>query len=438
MTKRVILFLFTFLLFFCINCKNKKAEIPSAYPAAPSTTETAESAFLLEPSEKAYTVSTLTQEPIVSEPQEAPGPAQRIRDVSYWVELVNVTKALNDDIDTTRIDFHSGRNLALESSAPFSAIYFLWDTIPGNYTVTWDDGSLECGKNDFLHEYIQLPEEVTSLVITFHEDSHIYLSGIRLYTAGAVPEDVQQWLPPCESADILVFPTHSDDDCLFFGALISQYKIQEELTVQTAFMVRHEWKERVHERLNGLWEMGIRHYPILGTMQDSGTHSMETVAHLHKKDDLKGWQVEQIRRFKPLVIVGHDLEGEYGNGQHKLNAHYLTQAVEMAADPSLYQETAQLYGVWDTPKLYLHLYEKNSIVLDVNSPMQKDAAGRTPFEVAEDAYAHHHSQHQFPFYVSQNDYESGMDCTRFGLYRSLVGTDEGTDIMEHIDKSKWR
>lgn len=84
-------------------------------------------------------------------------------------------------------------------------------------------------------------------------------------------------------------------------------------------MVEHTWKERGHERLNGLWEMGIRHYPILGTMEDSGTHSMETVANLHKKDDLKGWQVTQIRRFQPLVVVGHDLDGEYGNGQHKLN-----------------------------------------------------------------------------------------------------------------------
>ena len=356
----------------------------------------------------------------------------------FWLELVNITGKMSDRNHLTRVDFRSGRTLKLTSQEPFGAVYMMWDTIPGHYTMAWDGGSLECGQNGFLHEYIPLPEEVTSVTLSFHEPTHIYLSEIRLYTTGSTPEDVQIWLPPCEQADVLVFPTHSDDDTLFFGALISDCVIERNLTVQTAFMVEHAWKERGHERLNGLWEMGIRHYPILGTMEDSGTHSMETVANLHKKDDLKGWQVTQIRRFRPLVIVGHDLDGEYGNGQHKLNAHYLTDSIRIAQDPDQYPETVQQYGTWETPKLYLHLYEENAIILDVNTPMQNDLYGRTPFEVAEDAYAHHVSQHQFPFYVSQDDYESGMDCKRFGLYHSSVGDDTTADIMENIDRNRWR
>lgn len=418
MRKKIVPILLCFLMIFFCGFAQKPAEAET-------------------PSLSATAVHVPAEEPAETLPAEAP--AARIRDgVSFRVEQVGVTTALNDDNDTTRIDFRSGRTLILESSVPFSSIYFLWDTVPGDYTITWETGSLECGKDDFLHEYVRLPEEITSAELSFHEDSLIFLSGIRLYTAGAAPEDVQQWLPPCETADILVFPTHSDDDALFFGAAISRYSIQEDLTVQTAFMVKHTWKERVHERLNGLWEMGVRHYPVLGDMQDSGTHSMETVEHLHKNDDLKGWQVEQIRRFKPLVILGHDLDGEYGNGQHKLNAHYLTETVEIAQDPTQYEATAQQYGVWNTPKLYLHLYEENRIILDVNMPMEKDPQHRTPFEVAEDAYAHHHSQHQFPFYVSQDDYEIGLDCKRFGLYRSLVGPDTGADIMENIDAAQWR
>jgi len=439
MKKIIMMLSFCFLLTVCSGCgKQPEPEIstrpPETTQAAPVETAAAvPETVSTEPAEVTEATVPETTQP----PQE--DPARLIRNnVNFWVELVNVTKVLNDADDNTRTDFRSSRDLTLESETPFAALYFFWDTAPGNYTISWEGGSLEAGENDFLHDYVRLPQEVTAVTLRFHEESHIFLSGISLYTAGSAPEEVQQWLPPCEQADILVFPTHSDDDALFFGALISRYAIQEELTVQTAFMVKHDWKVRVHERLNGLWEMGIRHYPILGSMQDSGTHSMETVAHLHKNDDLKGWQVEQIRRFQPLVIVGHDLDGEYGNGQHKLNAHYLTETVEMAQDPAQYEETAQRYGVWAAPKLYLHLYEENGIILDVNTPMEKDELGRTPFEVAEDAYAHHHSQHIFPFYVSQDDYESGMDCTRFGLYRSLVGPDTGADIMENIDPTQWR
>ena len=41
------------------------------------------------------------------------------------------------------------------------------------------------------------------------------------YPPGELPARVQRWEPPCEKADLLVFPTHADDDALYFGALIS-------------------------------------------------------------------------------------------------------------------------------------------------------------------------------------------------------------------------
>lgn len=381
-----------------------------------------------------------TTEAIVEETEPVPEePAQRITEgVSFWIEYQEVTNPLLDDWYTSRIDFRSARGLILRSEQPFSAFYMLWDTVPGNYTVSWEGGSMECGQDGFFHEYIRLPEDVTSVTLDFHKESHIFLCGIRLYTAGAAPEDVQLWLPPCEQADILAFPTHADDDVLFFGGAISYYAIEKGLKVQTAFMTKQGLIERVHERLDGLWEMGVRYYPILGNMGESASHSRDEMEYYHRNDNLKGWQVEQIRRFKPLVIIGHDLDGEYGNGQHKLNAHYLTMTVEEAADPTLHEESAALYGTWDTPKLYLHLYEENPIILDVNTPMVNDELGRTPFEVAEDAYEHHKSQHIYPFWVSQDDYEQGMDCKRFGLFRSLVGADTTADMMENLDTRQWR
>lgn len=433
--KKSLLFLTVALALVLCACGASEAPAATTAVTVPTVIETTvpETAPETEPVPETTEPTVAETEPAVEEV------AQRITEgVSFYVQAQNFTKPLSDDWYTSRVDFRSARGMILNSEEPFSAFYMMWDTLPGVYTVHWEGGSLECGQNGFHHEYVRLPEAVTSVTLEFHEETYLYLCEVRLYTAGAAPEDVQLWLPPCEQADILAFPTHADDDVLFFGGAISYYKIEKGLTVQTAFMTKQGNIERTHERLNGLWEMGIRHYPILGNMGESASHSREEMEYFHKNDNLKGWQVEQIRRFKPLVIIGHDLDGEYGNGQHKLNAYYLTMTVDEAADPTLHEESAALYGTWDTPKLYLHLYEENPIILDVNTPMVNDELGRTPFEVAEDAYEHHKSQHIYPFWVSQDDYEQGMDCKRFGLYRSLVGADTAADMMENIDASQWR
>lgn len=333
------------------------------------------------------------------------------------------------------VSVYTGQTLAVESKTPFSALYIIWDSHPGMFALEWDGGSLECGAEGFLHDYIRLPEAVSSLSFVFEEEEDHAVMQIGAYTYGTAPEGVQDWLPPCETADILAFPTHADDDALFFGAVLSYYAIEEELAVQTAFMTDHRYEPfRNHERLDGLWELGIRHYPIVGTARDIYTMSLQEAANYHVNDGILEWQVRLIRRFKPLVILGHDPEGEYGHGQHQYNTYCLVQAVEQAADAGYYPWAALEYGLWDTPKLYLHLYEENTITFDVNTVLEKDPEGRTPFEIAEDAYDCHVSQAGY-FAVSQNPY-SVMDCTRFGLYRTVVGDDTGADMMEHAARSQ--
>jgi len=264
------------------------------------------------------------------------------------------------------------------------------------------------------------------------------VTDISILSAGSAPDGFHEWLPSCEEADILVFPTHSDDDVLFFGTLISYYSIERELKVQTAFMVNHFYQQmRGIERLNGLWEMGVRYYPFLYDAPDSATLSLGEAMAIYESYDIEQWQVEMIRRFRPLVVVGHDLMGEYGNGGHMVNAFYLVQAIEKAADPEAYPESAEVYGVWDSPKLYIHLYEENEILLDVETPMENDPLHRTPFQVATDAFKHHQSQHQYGFSV-QTGINRKYDCRPFGLYRTLVGEDTCADIMDHIDPSQWR
>jgi len=410
-------------------------------PAAPAPSPTATPSNTPEPvptpaaTAQPTPAATPSEAPVEPEPEPSPEPIAQ--DLSHYTTVTlnggSVTSDLTDYNHNTRRYFGTVEKLRFECSEAVYAIYIEWAMVPGEYTLTWDGGSITCGTDSFLHEYIVLPEPVYSIDFSFPGDGFVSVCDILPLGDGTPPDTVQCWLPPYQEADILVFPTHSDDDTLFFGPLISYYATERDMTVQTAFMVNHVlYPHRSHERLDGLWELGLRHYPILGNFPDCEAHDLYAALEVYELSAVTRWQVEQIRRFRPLVVVGHDLDGEYGNGGHKVNALCLTDAIEAAANPQQYPESAELYGVWDTPKLYLHLYEENSITLDVNTPLSNDYKNRTPFAVAEDAFAHHRSQQNLGFFVAQEE-QPDYDCRLFGLYRSLVGPDSGSDIMENID-----
>jgi hypothetical protein len=141
------------------------------------------------------------------------------------------------------------------------------------------------------------------------------------------------------------------------------------------------------------------------------------------------FQVEMLRRFKPVVVVGQDLNGEYGHGAHKLNALTLTEALDLSGDGKNFPQTAAAYGVWDVPKAYLHLYAENGLVMDWDIPLSR-FGGRTAFEMAVEGFAKHVSQQPY-FSVRQSG--TWQDCRKFGLYRSTVGPDvEKNDLFENI------
>ena len=411
----------------------KQEETVSTNQTQPPT----QALLVTEPEYETIAPETIPAEAVMPEetiPEEKESLAEQIEE-GYVITLdgTDITESLRPKKNYQMYRIGASKRLMITSEVPFGAVYLKWHAHPGLFTLAWEGGSIDCGAESFLHDYIRLPEAVNAVEFIFAENNGAQISEISLYTPGIAPQGVQDWLEPCETADILVFPTHSDDDALFFGAVISYYAIEKGLTVQTAFVTDHvEEPVRNHERLDGLWEMGVRHYPIVGTAWDHYTDSVYEAYIYHANDGILEWQVEQIRRFKPLVILGHDLNGEYGHKQHILNAEYLIQAVELAADPQQCADSAAQYGAWDTPKLYLHLYGENFIVFDVNTPLENDPQQRTPIAIADAAYRYHRSQQRYWFVVSQ-DPNTPLDCTRFGLYRTRVGYDSGADMMENVE-----
>lgn len=315
--------------------------------------------------------------------------------------------------------------LTIESVEKIGYVYIKFNKPPSEYQVDYDELSETYGQYGFLHELISLP--LNQKRITIHLPN-VQICDIYVYSPGMLPNDVEQWQPPHEDCDILLLPTHADDEHLFFGSIMPYYAGQLNKKVQVAYLTNHwgEWY-RPHELLGGLWEAGVKAYPVISEFNDYYSESLEHAKTLYDNDKMLGYEVELIRRFKPEVVIGHDINGEYGHGVHMLNTYLLKQAIEISDDKNYYPESAQKYGTFEVQKTYLHLYDKNTITLDVDTPLSA-FSGKTAFEKAEDAFAHHQSQQKW-FTVQK---KGVYDLRKFGLYKTTVGYDTGNDILENV------
>ncbi len=344
--------------------------------------------------------------------------------------------AFTDDSHYSVVGFNTGDTITISSNegTAISGIYVTWDSKAVPWTLTTDAGDISCGNNGFLHEYVALDSASTSVTINIPSDE-MRISGIRIFSQGELPHDVQIWNPPCEKADILVVASHADDEILFFGGILPTYSYTYDADVQVVYM-SHFWhgqKVREHEKLDGLWEAGIRNYPVCGNFEDLYSEDIATAESQYDYNAMVNYLVSEIRRFTPQVVVTHDVNGEYGHGFHMLTSKAVREAVEVAGDATQYAESATTYGAWDTPKLYLHVYKENAIRLDLRTPIEEDYLGRTALDIAIAAYKKHVSQQWCWFYVSD---EYQYSCADFGLYRTLVGTDTTDDILCNIKTYK--
>ena len=345
--------------------------------------------------------------------------------------------------------------ITLENDAGMAGVYLLFDLEYGSYTVkdNTTGKTAPVGMYGMLREYIDLVAAFgrapTSVSLCF-ENGAVRLSEISVYTQGELPESVQVWSAPHEGgADLVLFAAHGDDDQLFFAGLLPLYAGEKGLRVQVVYLTDHRnlTKARTHEMLNGLWNVGVTAYPVFGSFADFRIDSLQGTYDEYaslgtSKEELQGFVVEQIRRFKPLVAVGHDINGEYGHGMHMVYADLLINALEITADAEQYPESAKKYGTWEIPKLYLHLYEENKVTIDYDQPLES-FGGMTPFEVTQKlGYPCHESQ-QWTWFTQwingkgtpitkASQIETYNPC-EFGLYHTEVGADvQKNDFFENV------
>ena len=369
--------------------------------------------------------------------QEVPEPAEKkARRVDFSVKVNNIsTTAPTDDNPYSVQKFERGARMRLFLDEPVSSLYFIWNDFPGQFFITVDGTRYEYDGSQYLHQFVELPQASEDILIAM-PNRRTQLCDIYAFTEGTPPDWVQVWetLGEDETADMLLFPTHSDDEFLFFGGVIPLYAGEQGKKLQVVYMniYMEDFVIRTHELLNGLWSAGCHIYPVINNQVDMMFDSVDEAAAFYGYDNFVSFQVEMIRRFKPNVIVEHDFDGEYGHPTHILNAYCLADAVNMAKSEEYYPESAEKYGVWDTPKTYFHLYKENPIVLDFETPLEH-FDGATAADIATRAYGYYYSQHPYYWGVFFN---GPYDCHKWGLYRSTVGLDEvGGDMFENIPEN---
>ena len=385
--------------------------------------------------------------------------AEEARDVTEQCVLTDssgfmeTSYMLDGDMETGSSSGEEGGEFSLTAPEGLGSAYVLFDVECGSYTVTDDTGTeITVEGSQLLHQFLNLEELFGRCPrgLTFRfQGEQVKVLDLYLFTPGDVPDWVQRWQEPVENgADLVLFSTHCDDEQLFFAGVLPYYAGELGYRVQVVYLTNHRnlTHIRCHEALNGLWAVGVRNYPVFGSFGDYYCKNKKDAyslleQHGAPQEVLVGYVTEQLRRFRPLVALGHDLNGEYGHGAHMLYADLLTQAVEAAGDESQFPESARRYGTWDTPKTYLHLYGENPIVMDWDRPLSR-FDGMSAYQVTKQlGFPCHNSQkEQYYWYFNWNlttedhatDIRKYSPCN-YGLYRSTVGADvEKNDFFENL------
>lgn len=320
---------------------------------------------------------------------------------------------------------------------PIAGLYVCFGNMPESWEIqTSDDGkdwfTAVPGDTRFLHAYVALPQPAqhVRLAVTSEKKTALRINDLFVLSEGDLPDWVQVWQPTEEKADILFLSTHPDDELIFFGGAIPTYAVEQQRKVVVAYFTRSN-TTRSSELLNGLWHMGVRTYPVIGTFKDSYVKSLKAA---YKSAGGKGkvneWIVGLYRQYKPEVVVTQDTNGEYGHKQHMMIADAAQNCIALAANEDEFTASTIAYGTWQVKKLYLHLYPENQITFDWTVPL-KSMNGATGIELAEEAYTLHKTQASSGMSVTETG--TKYDNRVFGLAFTTVGEDvRKDDFLENI------
>lgn len=369
------------------------------------------------------------------------GAASQAQDITAACEIRtsggNDVARLYDRQYTTRWTGRERRETWIEcttdEATPAGCLYVCFAVMPDEWRVETqvDDEwvPLVSGGTDYMHTCVELGG-VTHfrLWARFDKAQSLIINELFVLGEGDLPSWVQVWEPAPEKADLMVLAAHPDDELLYFGGLLPTYATEQGKKTVVVYMTDSN-TTRMSELLNGLWEVGVHSYPVIGPFYDGYSYSLEEGYRKWPKAQARAFVMEQIRHYRPDVVVSHDVNGEYGHGAHRVCADVALYCVQNCMRLDVESESAAEYGLWTVQKLYLHLYGDDPLELDWNVPLSS-LGGRTGLQAAQDAYALHVTQQNTNYVVTD---EGPYSCALFGLAYTTVGKDVArNDLFENV------
>ncbi len=249
--------------------------------------------------------------------------------------------------------------------------------------------------------------------------------------------------PQPDKAALMVVIAHPDDEAYFPGLLPYACRVRQLPVVfivltsgEAGIEPRGNRERREEEQRRACRVYGLPNEPIFARFPDGAWQgTLEENWKLWGGENRAAeWLVEQIRRYRPDVIVTHALDGESGHANHVGCALSVTKAVAWAADAAVLPAAANGSGPWGTKKLYVHRWPIRSLAFRQDVPV--DGLGQTCLQIGEAGGREHVSQGYDKQPFSELD-EPGV--SRFGLYATAVGEDSRSgDLFEHVDLSSYR
>lgn len=330
----------------------------------------------------------------------------------------------------------SGENARLLINLPANGagyVYIQWQDEPTGYVFAqYDADKNEIASSDGGAEYTginqiyELREDARYVLITLADEDQA-ICEITVYSAGELPSGVQRWYPAYTKCDLMLVAAYPGDELVTFGGLLPYYADERGANVQLVYMTGAS-RVRKSETLDALWSMGICNYPEFIGLKASDTDSLEECLSLWGgKDRLVGAMVEIIRKCRPEVIVSHDINGEGGDHKRILTAMLMQYAIDAAADPDEYPESAEEYGTWQVKKLYLHLGGES--VIDFDWTGEETETGVSPIAAAQTAFEYYATISGKYSILETGEYDSSI----YGLEYSSIGADtRHNDFFENI------
>ncbi len=319
--------------------------------------------------------------------------------------------------------------LTLKDGKKTDGIYVAWMTDDGKFLIRAKDADGEVVKEyrpgdqfDGFGNFYPLPTSTKTVEISFTKlTEKCGIGYVQMEEAGIEDPTIMRWNPPREGGvDLLIVPTHQDDEHIFLGG-VAPYFLDLGYSVSVAYSVRCS-RLRYEEALRGLWALGFVDYPDFLGYKDGRKDTYKEMIDFWGGDEkaiLKSF-VRLIRKDKPQVIVSHDeVGGETNHQQHIATAKLLAEAFVKAADPDFDTDSVETYGTWQAKKYYEHVWKENVVQLDFTKKLKK-YGGLNALEAAAVGYEYHVSQHH-SYDVFKG---SSNDTSLYGLRLSSVGYDD--------------